>query len=306
MSSQLMIEQIENLYQIEEDDIKFKINRNYINNLLSSNLFQNVNLISSSQIVVKNLSKEYVSVRVKTTKKQNYTVEPSYLILNPSETKIINIYYYINKVEEINEKGNKFKFEGFIIKENEKDKNIKNIFADYIKSGTKVRGKVIKKNVKFILDNNYEIPNKSIIQKSYSVSETSSVYSLEENLKELNSNSSDSILRKEDISLSGDKKDNYQINRNEENSKDVEELENLKIEYYKLKNNIDNLKMNYLNMKKRLELEQINNNNNNQNKQSLNYMYDYDSPKNQKKTNPNYIFIFCFVASILIGFYLTK
>lgn len=145
MSSQLKIEQVENLYQIEDDNIKFKINRNYINNLLSSNLFQNVNLISSSQIVVKNLSKEYVSVRAKTTKKQNYTVEPSYWILNPSEAKIINIYYYINKVEEINEKGNKFKFEGFVIKENEKDKNIKNIFADYIKSGTKVRGQVVKK-----------------------------------------------------------------------------------------------------------------------------------------------------------------
>lgn len=160
-----MIEKIENIYQIEEDDIKFKINRNYINNLLSSNVFQNINLISSSQIVVKNLSQEYISFRVKTTKKQNYTVEPSYFILNPSETKIINIYFYINKLEEINEKGHKFKFEGFVIKESEKNKNIKNIFADYIKSGTKVRGNVVKKYVKFIDDNNYEIPNKSNIKK---------------------------------------------------------------------------------------------------------------------------------------------
>ena len=39
-----MIEKIENIYQIEEDDIKFKINRNYINNLISSNIFQNINL----------------------------------------------------------------------------------------------------------------------------------------------------------------------------------------------------------------------------------------------------------------------
>ena len=302
MSSQLMIEQVENLYQIEDDNIKFKINRNYINNLLSSNLFQNVNLISSSQIVVKNLSKEYVSVRAKTTKKQNYTVEPSYWILNPSEAKIINIYYYINKVEEINEKGNKFKFEGFIIKENEKDKNIKNIFADYIKSGTKVRGQVVKKNVKFIVDNNYEIPNKSIIQKRYSSSEISSVYSIEESLKELNSNSSDNTLRKEDSSLSEDKKNNYQISKNEENSKDVEELENLKIEYYKLKNNIDNLKMTYYNLEKRLELEQ------NKIKEENIYRrkFTYQLPENKRKPLSKFILLYLFIGSVFIGFYLTK
>lgn len=302
MSSQLMIEQVENLYQIEDDNIKFKINRNYINNLLSSNLFQNVNLISSSQIVVKNLSKEYVSVRAKTTKKQNYTVEPSYWILNPSEAKIINIYYYINKVEEINEKGNKFKFEGFIIKENEKDKNIKNIFADYIKSGTKVRGQVVKKNVKFIVDNNYEIPNKSIIQKRYSSSEISSVYSIEESLKELNSNSSDNTLRKEDSSLSEDKKNNYQISKNEENSKDVEELENLKIEYYKLKNNIDNLKMTYYNLEKRLELEQNKIKEENIYRRKLTYQL----PENKRKPLSKFILLYLFIGSVFIGFYLTK
>ena len=302
MSSQLMIEQIENIFQIEEDDIKFKINRNYINNLLSSNLFHNINLISSSQIVVKNLCQEYISLRVKTTKKQNYTVEPSYFILNPSETKIINIYYYIKKVEEIKEKGHKFKFEGFIIKESEKNKNIKNIFADYIKSGTKVRGNVVKKYVKFIEDNNYEIPNKSNIQKRYSVSESSSDLSIEENLKELNSYSSDNTFRKEEISLSEDKKDNFRINKNEENSRDLEELENLKIEYYKLKNNIDNLKMTYYNLEKRFELEQ------NRIKEENIYRrkFTYQLPENKRKPFSKLNLLYLFIGSAFIGFYLTK
>ena len=297
-----MIEKIENIYQIEEDDIKFKINRNYINNLISSNIFQNINLISSSQIVVKNLSQEYISLRVKTTKKQNYTVEPSYFILNPSETKIINIYFYINKVEEINEKGHKFKFEGFIIKESEKNKNIKNIFADYIKNGIKVRGNFIKKYVKFIDDNNYEIPNKSNIQKSYSVSETSSDLSTEENLKELNSNSSEYNLRKEEISLNEDKKDNFLINKNEENSKDVEELENLKIEYYKLKNNIDNLKMTYYNLEKRLELEQ----NKIKEKNIYRRQSTYQLPENKRKPLSKLTLLYLFIGSVFIGLYLTK
>jgi hypothetical protein len=302
MSSQLMIEKIENIYQIEEDDIKFKINRNYINNLLSSNLFQNINLISSSQIVVKNLTTEYISLRVKTTKKQNYTVEPSYFILNPSETKLINIYYYINKMEEVNEKGHKFKFEGFVIKESEKNKNIKNIFADYIKSGTKVRGNVVKKYVKFIDDNNYEIPNKSIIQKRYSVSESSSDLSIEENLKELTSHLSDNNLRKEESSLSEDKKDNFRFNKNEENLRDEEELENLKIEYYKLKNNIDNLKMTYINLEKRLELEQ------NKIKQENIYrrQFSYQLPENKRKPFSKIILFYLFIGSAFIGFYLTK
>ena len=302
MSSQLNIEQAENLYQIEDDDIKFKINRNYINNLLSSNLFQNINLISLSQIVVKNLSQEYLSFRVKTTKKQNYTVEPPYFILNPSEAKIINIYFYINKVEEINEKGHKFKFEGFVIKENEKDKNIKNLFADYIKNGTKVRGNVVKKLVKFIDDNNYEIPNKSIIRKRYSVSETSSVYSIEENLKELNSISSDNFDRKEEISLSEDKKDNFKIDKNEENSKYEEELENLKIEYYKLKNNIDNLKMTYYNLEKRLELEQNKINEENIYRRKITYQLH----ENKRKPFSKNILLYLFIGSVFIGFYLTK
>jgi hypothetical protein len=302
MSSQLMIEKIENIYQIEEDDIKFKINRNYINNLLSSNLFQNINLISSSQIAVKNLTTEYISLRVKTTKKQNYTVEPSYFILNPSETKLINIYYYINKMEEVNEKGHKFKFEGFVIKESEKNKNIKNIFADYIKSGTKVRGNVVKKYVKFIDDNNYEIPNKSIIQKRYSVSESSSDLSIEENLKELTSHLSDNNLRKEESSLSEDKKDNFKFNKNEENLRDEEELENLKIEYYKLKNNIDNLKMTYINLEKRLELEQ------NKIKQENIYrrQFSYQLPENKRKPFSKIILFYLFIGSAFIGFYLTK
>ena len=297
-----MIEKIENIYQIEEDDIKFKINRNYINNLISSNIFQNINLISSSQIVVKNLSQEYISFRVKTTKKQNYTVEPSYFILNPSETKIINIYFYINKMEEINEKGHKFKFEGFVIKESEKNKNIKNIFADYIKSGTKVRGNVVKKYVKFIDDNNYEIPNKSNIKKKFSVSETSSELSIEENSKSINSGSSDNTLRKEEISLSEDKKDNFRFNKNEENSKDVEELENLKIEYYKLKNNIDNLKMTYYNLEKRLELEQ----NKIKEKNIYRRQSTYQLPENKRKPLSKLTLLYLFIGSVFIGLYLTK
>ena len=303
MSSQLMIEQIQNIYQIEEDDIKFKINRNYINNLLSSNLFQNINLISSSQIEVKNLCQEFISLRVKTTKKQNYTVEPSYFILNPSETKIIKIYFYINKVEDINEKGHKFKFEGFIIKENEKNKNIKNIFADYIKNGIKVRGNVVKKYVKFIDDNNYEIPNKSNIYKRYSsISETSSELSTEENLKDLNSHSFDKNLRKKEISLNEDKKDNFLINKNEENLRDVEELENLKIEYYKLKNNIDNLKMTYYNLEKRLELEQ----NKIKEENILRRQFTYHLPEKKRKPFSKLFLFYLFIGSAFIGFYLTK
>lgn len=156
--------------------------------------------------------------------------------------------------------------------------------------------------MKFIVDNNYEIPNKSIIQKRYSSSEISSVYSIEESLKELNSNSSDNTLRKEDSSLSEDKKNNYQISKNEENSKDVEELENLKIEYYKLKNNIDNLKMTYYNLEKRLELEQ------NKIKEENIYRrkFTYQLPENKRKPLSKFILLYLFIGSVFIGFYLTK
>ena len=141
-----------------------------------------------------------------------------------------------------------------------------------------------------------------IYKKKFSVSETSSELSIEENSKSINSGSSDNTLRKEEISLSEDKKDNFRFNKNEENSKDVEELENLKIEYYKLKNNIDNLKMTYYNLEKRLELEQ----NKIKEKNIYRRQSTYQLPENKRKPLPKLFLLYLFIGSVFIGLYLTK
>ena len=218
-------------------------------------------MVSKTKVIIKNLTKKYVAFRAKTTRKVNYTVNPSYYILKPKENKKVVILFYLKEKEEINPKGHKFKFEGIIISEQEKNKDAKELFFNL----RNIKITEIKRNVLFIEDNDYDVSKDSIDD-----DENKNRYTL--------------------------------MNTNEVDLEHVEELENLKIEYYKLKNNIDNLKINYLNMKKRLELEQSSNKN--QYLQSINYMPDLPKKKNQP--NQNYIFCICFIASILIGFYLTK
>jgi len=255
----------EEIIEIKEPNIIFKINKNTINNL-SFNKVENLTLISKTKIICKNLTDEYVAFSSKTTKKINYVVNPAYYVFHPKEIKTIDIFFYLNEMGDINPKGHKFKFEGFIIPENEKNKNAKDLFSEYQQNKIKIKETIIKKKVLFIEDNSYIISNNSI-----DMDENKNIF-------------------------------NFKKNTNKEDLEHVEELENLKIEYYKLKSIIDNLKYNYLNMKKILELEQTEN----KNKYIHDIKYIYNLPKNKQETIPNYIFITCFIGAIIIGFYLTK
>lgn len=79
-------------------------------------------------------------------------------------------------------------------------------------------------------------------------------------------------------------------------------MENLKIEYYKLKNNIDNLKMTYYNLEKRLELEQ----NKIKEKNIYRRQSTYQLPENKRKPLSKLTLLYLFIGSVFIGLYLTK
>ena len=142
----------------------FKINTN-----LLTGINKNINITSIkshitsiTNIKIENLSHNYVALRVRTTKKFYYAVDPIYTIISPKSTKSIRIQYNSQPNEEITSIGHKFRFEGFIIDDKEKNtKNILGLFQQYIKSQKLVKGNIIKKNVIFVDENNKVITSKN-------------------------------------------------------------------------------------------------------------------------------------------------
>ena len=262
MFSQLIIDRSENIFEIDKKNILFKINDNYINDISINTSSNHFKLLSVCEIIVKNLTSDYITLRIQTTKKKYYSANPTYCIINPNENKPIDILYINKEEKENNSKKNKFKFEGFIIKKEEKDKTPKDIFSNYKNNNQKVKGTIIKKIIEFKEDNNYIIPKK------YNIT------------KRRNKN--------------GEKENHIRINSDDQYLK---KLHNLKNEYSKLKILINDLKINYNNKKKELELVQ---------KSNDYYYIDNILKEIIQKIFPNNIIITIFIISILIGFYLTK
>ena len=148
-------------------------------------------------VTINNISSNYVALRVRTTKRKNYTVKPNYAIINPNSLVNIKIYYHSIPNEQISFLGHKFKFEGFIIEEKDKNcQNILDLFHQVIQSKKIVKGNFIEKNVKFLLqDNNTQMNDKltdnKLIQVKKECDETRKEY--EKLYNELN------VIKKENI-----------------------------------------------------------------------------------------------------------
>ena len=147
MSIEKLIDSSKEIFKLDKDILSFKIN-------LSNSSSSEKIAIDEIEINVTNLTDNYLAFQTKTTKKVIYAVNPPYCIIAPNENKKIKIIMYNVPGEEIDSKDHKFKFEGFIILENEKDKDAKTLFNEYAKKGNKVVGNIEKRKVKFIFENN--------------------------------------------------------------------------------------------------------------------------------------------------------
>lgn len=148
---------------IDEDKVIFKINRKIVSQITKTiKGGRKPFLISESHLHVKNISSDYIAVRVRATKKKFYYVDPTYVILSPGESKNYRFLYYTNLKEDITSEGHKFKFEGFIIQPNEIElKDVFHLCQEYIKKEIKVKGNIFKLGVKFVDDNSYQLPRKN-------------------------------------------------------------------------------------------------------------------------------------------------
>ena len=166
MSSELKIDTSSQIIKLNNRSLVFKINQKTLSEKLKKEKEKNNSneyiLISECFIKIENISANYVALRIRTTKKYCYSVEPTYSIIAPNTFEKVKILYYIKPGEEINSQGHKFRFEGIIIEQKEKNtKNIFGLFQQYIQKGIIVKGNSIIKAVNFINDDNFIISSKS-------------------------------------------------------------------------------------------------------------------------------------------------
>ena len=114
----------------------------------------NVNVYSKIQksecdIKVKNLTFNYLALRVKTTRKEEYAVNPNYCMILPDGEVTIHFIMTL-KTNHFAPQKAKFKFEAIVIDNIDKDKDPKFLFDFCINSQKKVVGNCLKRGVEFI------------------------------------------------------------------------------------------------------------------------------------------------------------
>jgi len=145
MSSELIIDNSKEVFKLDKEVISFNLNTE---NLSEEEPIKS-SLNSENEIKITNLTEDYLAFRTKTTKKLYYRVQPTYCIIPPKEIKSIYITFYLKEGEIPKLHGHKFKFEGFIISESEKDKEAKDLFNEYTLKNSPVVGNSHKTFVHF-------------------------------------------------------------------------------------------------------------------------------------------------------------
>ena len=155
MSSEIVLDNSKELFELDKEIISFKLSKE---NLSEQEPIKS-SITSENEIKVTNLTKDYLAFRTKTTKRLYYNVSPVYCIISPNMLQDIKITFILKEGEVPKLHGHKFKFEGFKIQENEKDKNPKDLFNEYAQKGESVVGYSQKTFVQFFDSNENEINN---------------------------------------------------------------------------------------------------------------------------------------------------
>ena len=298
MSKDLIMDVSKEIFTLNKEILTFKINQSNLSRLSSHSSIHSGNLqpLSEEDISITNLTSEYLAFRTKTTKKENYAVNPTYCLIPPNGNQVLNFVFYNKSAEKLDPKGHKFRFEGFIIPESQKNEEVKNLFQEYIKSGKKVVGNCLKRYVHF--EENDEDSN--ILRGSNNSIGTNNLsnYTIAEEQK--NSLLMDKIKEKdENVRISDIIEEKSGGRFGIENNR--EKLENLKREYNQLKEQVENLKRNEELLNKRIYNEK---NKKNVHHGSDKFKFKVPEIKEEKLSRNKIIGIFLF--SVLIGFYLVK
>ena len=143
--SEIKSDENQSLFNISPNKLSFYLDTDNI--LLLS---QGTEKISKEiEIKINNLSSEFIIIKIKTTKKNNYIMTPSSFILSPKEENIIKIRFKRDEGEKLELKSHKIQFEGCIISQEDKDLNVDDLYKKYIKAGNKDVNNIIAKTYFF-------------------------------------------------------------------------------------------------------------------------------------------------------------
>ena len=274
--SKLEMDTSKDIFTVDKKKLIFNIDINA--SKLSTNSNNNTEEpqpAGKDNIHITNLTESYLAFQTKSTKKNYYAVDPTYCVVPPKGIQEINLTLYLKPGEKPNSKNHRFQFIGFIILEEEKDQNARDLFKSYTEKKQKVFAKEIKCEVEFIGE------------------EPSGEGSPKINLGDGNeSNNPNNKGEEENLRFSevlGKPKVEKDINKVEED---------LKKENEKLKEQTDNLTKEIDNLKKEI------NKATNSDKVSNKYIYKVPGVEEIKLSRNILLGIFFF--SLLVGFILVK
>lgn len=326
MHKELNLE-IANIFAIDSKEVTYNLNANQVNTDTGKIKDKNVN----TRMVLRNITESSIVVRVRTNKKENYAVNPTYFVLEPNGTKAVEIELYAREetVTAIKE-HHKFCVEAIII-ENEYIKNEpKSIFGIYQKNKKKVFGQISKYKVNIIIESEEPMAQSMLNPKNIMTHdmlytpERKELNSLEESGEifqstvmnpgmlnnKLNSSAKNEIKPLSNNAEEGSSVPGVYVYSNSEpkvsdsdpNSNNKDNLEELKINCHKLEEELEKVTNTYEDLKKTIEAEKE------KDKNTTNVI-EPNAPKKpeiKEKKVSNYIVLGICAFSVILGFYLTK
>ena len=186
----------------------------------------------------------------------------------------------------------KFKFEGVIIDDSKKEADLKALFDSIIQSQLLIKGTTIRRGV--TLDVRQKITNNNF--------NSGNMGNNEEVLQNVRA-----TPNKENV-IRNDPQPQSQPQQNEKELK--EQLESLKVEYYKYKNKLSSLTEAYNNLRNKADMERPSGDLGKTVKQSTGYFKIFlvslrPELKSEKQISKNLAIILC-VCSVILGFFLSK
>ena len=183
------------IFQITPERLIFNLDTDNISELSS-----NTSKISKDiQIKIINVSNNFIAIKIKTTKKNNYIMSPSSeFLIAPKEEQEVNIRFKREENEKLKLKSHKVLFEGIEIKEEDKNLTVKELFNKYTKGENKVD--IITKQLESeFFDNN----GNSLLSMSNTISKISNINNtnIDINNKDNNNNNLNKINKCNDMNL---------------------------------------------------------------------------------------------------------
>jgi hypothetical protein len=166
--SELILDDSEQTFSLDKPSLVFHINPINKKKSIQSQEINN-QILSECNLNIKNLLSNPIAIRIRTTQRSFYKVNPRNTIIQPNSTQQINFVLYVNiPFSELDISQHKFNIEGFEIENYYNNLEPKQAFEEVIKNKIKVKGNCIKMNVEIIedsnCDNNTDSQSKKVIK----------------------------------------------------------------------------------------------------------------------------------------------